>query len=160
LAADSNATRRELHDIEQEIERRVAASAVPARLGSVVGQVSAAVLVAALGDPSEYPDAASYTKAIGLNLKERSSGKHKGQLKITKRGPAVARFYLYFAALRLIARDPEVHHWYARKVARPGALKGKTVVELMRKLARALWHVARGATFEAKRLFAAEPLAA
>jgi transposase len=160
LAADSNATRRELHAIEQEIKRRVAASAVPARLGSVIGQVSAAVLVAALGDPSEYPDAASYTKALGLNLKERSSGKHKGQLKITKRGPAVARFYLYFAALRLIARDPDVHHWYARKVARPGALKGKTVVELMRKLARALWHVGRGATFEAKRLFAAEPLAA
>jgi hypothetical protein len=30
----------------------------------------------------------------------------------------------------------------------------------MRKLARALWHVGRGATFEAKRLFATEPLAA
>ena len=74
--------------------------------------------------------------------------------------PLPSKQYLYFAALRLIARDPEVHHWYERKVARPGALKGKTVVELMRKLAGALWHVGRGATFEAKRLFAAEPLAA
>ncbi len=157
LAADNNATRRELHAIEQEIQRRVAASAVPARLGNVVGKVSAAVLVAAVGDPQDYPDAASYTKAIGLNLKERSSGKHKGQLKITKRGPAVARFYLYFAALRLIARDPEVRRWYDRQNARPGALKGKTIVTLMRKLAQALWHVGRGATFAVPRLFAPEP---
>jgi transposase len=148
LAADNNATRREVHAIEQEIERRVAASAVPTRLGNVIGKVSAAVLMAALGDPKDYPDAASYTKALGLNLKERSSGKHKGQLKITKRGPAVARFYLYFAALRLIARDPE---------ARPRALKGKTIVTLMRKLAQALWHVGRGATFAVTRLFAPEP---
>jgi hypothetical protein len=72
----------------------------------------------------------------------------------------VARFYLYFAALRLIARDPEVRRWYDRQSARPGALKGKTVVALMRKLAHALWHVGRGATFEVKRLFAPEPLAA
>jgi transposase len=160
LAADSNATRRELHAIEQEIQRRVAASVVPTRLGNVIGKVSAAVLVAALGDPRDYPDAASYTKAMGLNLKERSSGKHKGQLKITKRSPAVARFYLYFAALRLIARDPEVRRWYDRQSACPGALKGKTIVARMRKLVQALWHVGRGATFEVKRLFAHEPLAA
>jgi len=160
LAADSNATRRELHAIEQEIERRVVASPGPARLAGVIGKVSAAVLVAALGEPQAYPDAASYAKAIGLNLKERSSGKHKGQLKITKRGPSVARFYLYFAALRLIARDPEVRRWYDRQNARPGALKGKTIVALMRKLAQAVWHVGRGATFEVKRLFAPEPLTA
>jgi transposase len=160
LAANSNATRRELHAIEQEIERRVATSAGPARLAGVIGKVSAAVLVAAVGEPQTYPDAASYTKAIGLNLKERSSGKHKGQLKITKRGPSVARFYLYFAALRLIARDPEVRRWYDRQNARPGALKGKTIVALMRKLAQALWHVGRGATFEVKRLFAPAPLPA
>jgi transposase len=160
LAADSNATRGELRAIEQEIEQQVAASVVPARLSGIIGKVSAAVLVAALGEPQTYPDAASYTKAMGLNLKERSSGKHKGQLKITKRGPCVVRFYLYFAALRLIARDPEVRRWYDRQSARPGALKGKTIVALMRKLAQALWHVGRGATFETKRLFAPAPLGA
>ena len=69
----------------------------------------------------------------------------------------MARFYLYFAALRLIARDPEVRRWYDRQNARPRALKGKTIVTLMRKLAQALWHVGRGATFAVKRLFAPEP---
>jgi len=50
-----------------------------------------------------------------------------------------------------------VRRWYDRQNARPGALKGKTIVTLMRKLAQALWHVGRGATFAVTRLFAPEP---
>jgi transposase len=122
-------------------------------MAPVVGQVTSAVLVAAVGSPLSYPDTASYCKAFGLNLKERSSGKHKGKLKITKRGPSVARFYLYFAALRLIGHEPSVARWFAAKTERPGAMAGKQVVELMRKLARALWHHAHGRTFQAEKLF-------
>ena len=33
------------------------------------------------------------------------------------------------------------------------ALKGKTLIELMRKLAKALWYIARGESFEANKLF-------
>jgi transposase len=122
-------------------------------MSEVLGKISAAVLLAAVGSPQDYPNAASYTKAIGLNLKERSSGKHKGRLKITKRGPSVARFYLYFAALRLVARDPVVKRWYTIKTNRAGAMKGKTVIEFMRKLAKALWYIARGDSFETAKLF-------
>ena len=35
----------------------------------------------------DYHCAEAYRKAMGLNLKERSSGRYQGQLKITKRGP-------------------------------------------------------------------------
>jgi len=153
LAAEMSETRKQVHRIEREIEHLVDRGPTLMSMGAVIGKVSAAVLVAALGSPQDYPDAASYIKAIGLNLKERSSGKHKGQLKITKRGPSVARFYLYFAALRLIAHDPVVKRWFVHKTNRPGALKNKTVVELMRKLAKALWHIARGAVFDVNKLF-------
>ena len=105
LGADIAETRRRLRAIEAEVQRRVEQTPQLRRIGEVIGKVSAAVLVAALGSPQNYANAGSYTKASGLNLKERSSGKHKGQLKITKRGPSVVRFYLYFAALRLIAGD-------------------------------------------------------
>ncbi|WP_296897381.1 transposase [Thiohalocapsa sp.] len=117
-----------------------------------LGQVTSAVLLATQGDPRSYPSAASYCKGIGLNLKEHSSGKHRGQLTLTKRGPALARFYLYFAALRLIARDPVIKRWYALKTARPGAVKMKQVIELMRKLAKAFWHQANGHDFDVERL--------
>ena len=108
--------------------------------------------------PQDYPDAGSYTKAIGLNLKERSSGKHQGQLKITKRGPGKARKYLYFASLRWSYQDPVIATWYQHKVKRDGGLKRKAIVALMRKLAMALWHVARGEAFDSRKLFNAQAL--
>lgn len=123
-------------------------AAMPAPLGAV----TAAVLLATAGNPADYPSARAYCKGLGLNLKEQSSGRHRGPLHITKRGPPTARFYLYFAALRLIARDPVIKCWFERKSARPGAVKLKQVVELMRKLAKAIWHQARGEPFDVNRL--------
>lgn len=129
------------------------------RLGPVVGKTTAAVLVSKVGDPARYESASSFVKALGLNLKERSSGKLQGQLKITKRGPGTCRFYLYMAALRLIMRDPVTKVWYERKVARQGGkYKNKAVVAVMRKLAAALWHVARGKIFDSKLLYDAAKL--
>jgi transposase len=153
LGADILESRKQVRRLEKEIARRVDHKPGLARMGALIGKVSAAVLLAAVGSPQDYPDAGSYLKALGLNLKERSSGKHKGQLKITKRGPSVARFYLYFAALRLIAADPLIKRWYNLKSRRPGALKNKSVIELMRKLAKALWHIARGGEFDTAKLF-------
>jgi len=153
LGSDVMEARKQVQRIEREIACHVEHNPALMPMAAVIGKVSAAVLLAAVGSPQDYPDAGSYLKALGLNLKERSSGKHKGQLRITKRGPSLARFYLYFATLRLIARDPTVRRWYALKTNRPGAMKNKTVIELMRKLAKALWHIARGAVFEADKLF-------
>jgi transposase len=153
LGAEALEAGQQVRQVEREIERRVEHDPLLLPLAAVIGKVSAAVLLAAVGSPRDYPDAASYLKALGLNLKERSSGKHKGQLKITKRGPSLARFYLYFAALRLIARDPIVKRWYELKSNRPGAVKNKCVIALMRKLAKALWHLAHGGAFDPNKLF-------
>jgi len=111
------------------------------------------VLEAALGSPLDYPNPRSYLKAMGLNLKERSSGKHKGQLKITKRGPSIVRKYHYFVALRWLYTDPVIAQWYRNKVRRDGQLKGKAIVAVMRKLALSLWYIARGDRFDSRKLF-------
>jgi transposase len=124
------------------------------RVAEVIGTGTAAIMWAEAGDMSEYASPAAYVKALGLNLKVRSSGKEEGQLKITKRGPALARKYLYLAVLRLILSDPHFKAWHQRKVEREaGKRKLKSVVALMRKLASALWYVARGAPFDATMLF-------
>lgn len=146
-------THEEVLALEQRIALTVAEAPAVASVGAVVGAVTSAVLFATAGSPLDYRDADSDCKAVGMNLTERSSGTHQGRLKITKRGPAVARFYLYFAALRLIAKEPVVAAWFTRKTARPGALKGKQIVELMRKLIKALWHHAPGRPFQVERLF-------
>ncbi|WP_157595158.1 IS110 family transposase [Plesiocystis pacifica] len=122
-------------------------------MAPVVGKATSAVLVAGVGCPTKYDCPASYVKALGLNLKEKSSGKSKGGLHITKRGPGIARLFLYLAVLRLIQRDRIVRAWYAKKVSRDAGRKQKALIALMRKLVSALWHVAHGAVFDSKKLF-------
>lgn len=124
-------------------------------MGEVVGKPTAAVLATKVGRPQSFSCAHAYEKSLGINLKIRSSGKYEGHLKITKRGSGQARKYLYLAVLRLIQKDPIIRAWYHRKVERDGGkFKNKAIVALMRKLIRALWHVAReGKPFDSRLLF-------
>jgi len=122
-------------------------------LAPTTGKATAAVLVADVGDPRDYPCARAYLKAFGLNLKEKSSGMLKGRLSITKRGPGRARQYLWLAVFRWIQRDPVTRAWYDSKIKRDGGKKAKGVIALMRKFAKALFHVARGAAFDSSKLF-------
>lgn len=125
------------------------------RMAQVVGPTTACALFAYAGDPARYHCAQAYRKALGLNLKERSSGTYKGQLKITKRGPALARYWLYLSALRW-ARSEEVGWWYQAKKGQGGRRPTALLVALMRKLALALYRVAaEEQPFDPGRLFAA-----
>lgn len=122
-------------------------------MAPAVGDVTAAVLLTEVGDPREFPSARAYVKAFGLNLKEKSSGKWQGKLRITKNGSGRARQYLWLAVFRWRKKDPIVQAWYAAKVKRDGGKKARAVVALMRKLVKALFHVARGAPMDTQRLF-------
>lgn len=82
----------------------------------------------------------------------RSSGNHLGRLSITKRGSPVVRHYLYLAALRLIRNDPRVAAWFRERGGFRGGHKLVAIVAVMRKLIRALWHVARGTLFDSSKL--------
>lgn len=122
-------------------------------MGEVVGVATACVLWAYLGDPAEYHCGPAYVKALGLNLKERSSGVFQGKLKISKRGFAVPRFWLYLAALRWCRRGP-VQQWYLRKKQRDEGKGSRALVGIMRRLALAVHAVGgRGEVFEERRLF-------
>ena len=123
-------------------------------LSALVGDVTAALLVHDVGSPRAFGSARAYLKAYGLNLREKSSGLHKGKLKLTKRGPSRARRYLCLAALRLMQSDPYARAYYAAKVARDGGVKMRAVVALMRKLAKALYAMAHSqAPFDSTKLF-------
>lgn len=134
------------------LEDMIRGEDVLAEAAKTVGLLTLAVLLGLGLDPRRFESAKAYRKALGLNLKEKSSGKHQGALQITKRGSGVARKYLYFAALRLLRADPVVARWYAAK--KDAEAKLKAVTALMRKLALALWHVARGQAFDAHKLLA------
>jgi transposase len=134
--------------------RQLAASQPTIRaMGEVVSLVTACVLYVELGKPQDYHGGPAYRKAMGLNLKERSSGRWQGQLTLSKRGPAAARRWLYLAALRWVRQEP-VRSWYLRQTAqRRGAAK-PALIGVMRKLALALYRVGgRREAFDRQQLY-------
>lgn len=145
-----NAQKALTHYMEQEEQLKY--------MGRFVGHVTSALLLSLHLDPRDYHCPRSYQKAMGLNLKEKSSGKYVGQLKLTKRGSGKARQYLYFAALRLVQDCPVAKRWYQHKAV--AGAKNKAVIAVMRKISSALWHIGRGEAYQAEKLFNVSGLAA
>ena len=143
--------RGEVQHSKQKLARLAKGHEVLQAQAKAVGVATACVLWAHLGDPRNYPCGAAYRKAMGLNLKERSSGQWQGQLKITKRGHPQVRRWLYFAALRAVVRPP-IRRWYeAQRRREPSAQRA--LVGVMRRLALALHCVAEGEVFSPWRVF-------
>ena len=159
LAIELYCQRQKGAEAEQRVHTLMMDDAGLAQTGEVFGKTTAAVFYTLVGDPQKFDSTGALLKGFGLNVKTRCSGKKRGQLHITKRGPGLGRWYMYLAALRMIKDDPIVRAWYDKKVARDGGkVKMKAVVAVMRKLVKALWHVARGKAFDASLLFDASEL--
>jgi transposase len=152
-AEQALAARREIREATRKLASLGKQDQVIQSMAEVVGTTTACVLRVALGAPQNYHCGEAYRKAMGLNLKERSSGKHQGKLKITKRGPSLARRWLFFAALRTIQKPP-IRRWYEAKKRKDQDRGIGAVVGVMRKLALAVYAVAvRGEKFSVDRLF-------
>jgi len=152
IADDAYRAHRAFASAKTKVEA-LAATTPAAALAPVVGHTTAAAVFAEVGDARSYSCTRAFLKAMGLNLKEKSSGTIHGQIKITKRGPSRVRQYLWLAAFRWIQKDPIANAWYQRKKQRDGGRASRAAVALMRKLAKALYHVGRGATFDSSKLF-------
>jgi hypothetical protein len=145
--------KREVQKASQTLEKLAHCHAIIPRHAAVVGWATACVLWVYLGNPAKYHCAEAYRKAMGLNLKERSSGRHEGQLKITKRGPGAVRRWLYFAAMRMVQK-PDLVEWFeVKKGPRPKGGK-RALIAVMRKLALGLYVMGVSTEpFDARRLF-------
>ena len=156
-AEQALAARREIQKAMRKLKSLSKQDEVIQSMAQVVGTTTACVLRVTVGAPQDYHCGEAYRKAIGLNLKELSSGKHQGKLKITKRGPSLARRWLFFAALRTIQKAP-VRRWYEAKKHKDQDRGMGAVVGVMRKLALAVFAVAaRGEEFSVDRLFPGSP---
>lgn len=153
LAGEMEHGRQHRQKAKHALEAWVEGDETLREMGRTVGKVTTAVLLGLHLDPRRFATPKSYQKAFGVNLAEKSSGQLKGRCRLSKRGSSVARKYLYLAALRLLAKDPRVGDWYDAKKDEKAKLK--TVIALTRKLPLALWHVARGESFDAGKLLKA-----
>ena len=144
---------RRLDALDTKLAELLSSDVELSRMATVVGPACAASIGALVGSPLAYTNARALEKAMGLNLKETSSGNTKGRVSITKRGPGQVRHLMFMAALRLLKGDATASAWCRARKEYEAGKKLKAVVALMRRLARALWHVARGVSFDASKLF-------
>ena len=152
LAAEALELERRIDEIDAQLAAVGSDDEGFARLQTWMGTYTAAVIVTHC-DPRQYANARQLEKACGLNLREKSSGEHRGRLSIAKRGPALVRQVLYLFALRMIRASDVVRAWYMRRRGYTEDSKQRAVVAVMRKVVKAMFHVARGKEFDASKLF-------
>jgi transposase len=107
-----------------------------------IGKITAAGLIGEVGDFKKFPTASEVEKLAGLDLFEISSGKHKGNRHISKRGRPLLRKLLYFAAMNTVRTGGVMHAPYQRHLER-GMPKIKALVAISRKLLRILFALVR-----------------
>jgi transposase len=103
-----------------------------------IGITTASAIVSELGDIRKYKNPSQMIKMAGLSLIEQSSGKHKGETTISKRGRAELRTTLYMAVVAMLRHNSGFKQLYSYYTKRPkNQLKGKqAIIALMRKLLR------------------------
>ena len=145
--------RKQIKECRLKLEQLCVGNTAIQMQSAAVGVVTACVLWVCLGDVNRYHCAAAYRKAMGLNLREYSSGQLKGRLSISKRGKRMTRRWLYFAAMRMMS-NASVKKWTDKKKERDGGSGAKAVTAVMRRLAMALYNVGKhGEVFDPARLF-------
>jgi transposase len=107
-----------------------------------IGNITVAGLIGEVGDFRKFKTISEVMKLAGLDLFEVSSGKHKGKHHISKRGRALMRKLLFFAALNAVKSNGIMHARY-QKMLNNGTPKIKAVIAISRKLLRIIFALVR-----------------
>ena len=106
-----------------------------------VGLVTIAGFVSEVGDLRRFKSPKQIQKLAGLALKETSSGKHKGQTKISKRGRSRLRAVLFQGVMPLVSKNKEfkeIHKYYTTRRENP-LKKKQSLIAICCKLIRVLY---------------------
>jgi transposase len=110
-----------------------------------IGVVTAAGLIGEVADFKKFDTISEIMKLAGLDLYEISSGKHRGQRRISKRGRPLMRKLLFFAAINAVKSNGIMHQSYQHMLER-GMLKMKALVAISRKLLGLIFAIVRDNT--------------
>jgi len=101
-----------------------------------IGIKTVAGFLAEVGDITRFNHPDQIIKLAGLNLRENSSGNHKGETPITKRGRSRLRAILFRVILPMAAKNEEfkaLHKYYTTRPVNP-LKKKQSLMVLCRKL--------------------------
>lgn len=87
-----------------------------------VGMKTVSGFLAEVGDIRRFDNPKELQKLAGLALVENSSGKHKGETTISRRGRKRLRYLLFEVAMSLVSKNPEfraLHAYYTTRKVNP-----------------------------------------
>jgi len=145
LCEDLDTLRRRLRSLDRDIDNKLAQHEVGSLLTSIdgVGSQTAARLIATLGDPAEFRNAAALASYVGVIPGIKQSGKSKKtRAALTPLGNARLRAALWMPTLTAVRRNPWLRAYYKSLRGR-GKLPKVALVACMRKLLVAVYAVAK-----------------
>jgi len=144
ILSQIEACERFIEEVEEEMGRGLKEIPYSDSLLSIkgIGEVTVAGLIGEVADFREFHTISEITKLAGLDLFEISSGQHKGNRHISKRGRPLLRKLLYFAAINTVRKGGIMHASYQRYLER-GMVKKKALIAIAKKLLRILFALVR-----------------
>lgn len=116
-------------------------------INGIGGNILAGIL-AEMGDISRFDDVKEIQKLSGMSLAACSSGKHKGQTKISRRGRKRLRYWLFQAAKSAVVHATEfkkLHVYYTTRDANP-LKKMQSLIVIACKILRIIYTILRTGT--------------
>ena len=122
---------------------------------SGVGENILSGILAEMGDISRFDDVKEIQKLSGMGLVACSSGKHKGQTKISHRGRKRLRYWLFQAAKSAVSHADEfkqLHEYYTTRSKNP-LKKMQSLVVIACKILRVIYTILKtGTTYDPEKL--------
>ena len=133
-----------VQEIEAEMAKALERIPCSTRILSMkgLGVVTVAGLIGEVGDFSKFRTQPEIMKLAGLDLYEISSGKRKGQKRISKRGRSLLRKILYNAAISTIRKNGIMCTQYANLIGR-GMKRTSALIVIAKKLLRIIHAMVR-----------------
>lgn len=134
-----------LQEVMTLIEELVAKIPMAGKLLEIkgVGIKTVSGFLAEVGDISRFSNPKELQKLAGLALVENSSGKHKGETTISRRGRKRLRYLLFEVAMSLVAKNLEfasLHHYYTTRKQNP-LKKMQSLMAVAAKLIRVFYAI-------------------
>jgi transposase len=111
-----------------------------------LGPLTAALILAELGDPHDFSSSREWTKLAGIQPVPDSSGRHSAsKTPMSHKGRSGLRLHLFMACLRLVQYNPTFSGWYHAYQQRPKnpLTKMRALGALMNRLLKILWALIR-----------------
>ena len=122
---------------------------------SGVGERIFSGILAEIGDISRFDDVKEIQKLSGLGLVACSSGKHKGETKISHRGRKRLRYWLFQAAKTAVVHSEEfkeLHVYYTTRIDNP-LKKMQSLIVIACKLLRVIYTILKtGTVYDPKKM--------